>query len=89
MGQTLLLIGKVAHSEKIVFPGSIFPSHMIDVAHKAKQPEHWVTLQKSSDRIWHVGTVYSTLGYGLSMIFLLVNRFLSFLDCIHSPTSSA
>lgn len=52
----LSLIGKLAHAAKIIIPGRIFLRRMIDVAHKAKQLDHWVYLTadfKSDLAWWH------------------------------------
>ena len=52
----LSLIGKLAHAAKIIVPGRIFLRRMIDVAHKAKQLDHWVHLSadfKSDLAWWH------------------------------------
>ena len=50
----LSLIGKLAHAAKIIIPGRIFLRRMIDVAHKAKQLDHWIhlTTEFKSDLAW-------------------------------------
>ena len=40
----LSLIGKLAHAAKIIVSGHIFLMCMIDMAHKAKQLDHWIHL---------------------------------------------
>jgi hypothetical protein len=50
----LSVIGKLAHAAKIIVPGRIFLRRMIDVAHKAKQLDHWIhlTAEFKSDLAW-------------------------------------
>ena len=45
--ELLSLIGKLAHAAKIIVPGCIFLRRMINLAHKAKQLDHWVHLNDS------------------------------------------
>ena len=65
--ELLSLIGKLSHVAKIIAPGRIFLSRMINVAHKVKHLDHWVHLNQEfkSDLTWWKTFIDTWNGLGM------------------------